>query len=198
MGISLHLHPSLVLACFCKPVSPFIRAHSSLPPSSRRSRFIPPSFCSRLSSVSYQQSPADFAIALYTQQDLLARLSDAKQDLTLPAISTAKALPPTTRTRYARIRAVHAGVPTPGIARSPPAQEGEKNTVAFILVLEPTYLGVLPARLLSTFGFLVLILLAAVWLVAPRIIASMEPFAREAREDCLKTGMTETRTRKER
>ena len=125
---------------------------------------------------------------------------------------------PTTRSRYARIRAVHAGVPTPGsrsyshshspaLAPQPQprvpaphpgsaapangAVEREKGTVPFVVILEPTYLGVLPATLLPTVGFLVPIVLAAAWFV-PWVTAYFEPFVRQARED-LKAGMTQTR-----
>ena len=127
---------------------------------------------------------------------------------------------PTTRSRYARIRVVHAGVPTPGsrsyshshspaLAPQPQPQpripaphpgsaapangavERERGTVPFIVILEPTYLGVLPATLLPTVGFLVPIVLAAAWFV-PWATAYFEPFVRQARED-LKAGMTQTR-----
>lgn len=62
----------------------------------------------------------------------------------------------------------------------------------FVIILEPLYLGVLPATLLPTIGFLIPIVLAAVLLVVPWVIAYLDPFVRQAKED-LKTGMTRTR-----
>ncbi|KAN0100148.1 hypothetical protein V8E55_000132 [Tylopilus felleus] len=67
-------------------------------------------------------TPADFEIALYTSHDVLARLSEhariAHLTSPLPSPSTTTG-DITTRTRYARIRAVHAGVPVPN-SRSHP------------------------------------------------------------------------------
>jgi len=55
------------------------------------------------------------------------------------------------------------------------------------VILEPAYLGVLPATLVPTMGFLVPIVLAAVAFV-PWVTAYFEPFVRQARED-LKAGV---------
>lgn len=69
--------------------------------------------------------------------------------------------------------------------------ERGNTSVPFIVILEPVYLGVLPAALLPTVGFLIPIVLAAA-LFVPFVIAYFEPFVRQARED-MNTG-----TRKER
>ena len=86
-----------------------------------------------------------------------------------------------TRTKYARIRVVDAGVPTPQI------HPGLSNLVVagpvpFILILEQLYWGVLPASLLPTICFLVPVLLAAAMTIPP-IVAYLDPFVRQARED---------------
>ncbi|KAI9569463.1 hypothetical protein HD554DRAFT_2091334 [Boletus coccyginus] len=166
--------------------------------------------------------PADFAIALYSPQDLLARLSErelisngirerARPHVRASPHTSSTRHTPTTRSRYARIRAVDAGVPTPGSRpQSPPAAPAPApapalapvtplprvpvphpgsdapadadRVVPFVVILEPAYLGVLPATLVPTMGFLVPIVLAAVAFV-PWVTAYFEPFVRQARED---------------
>lgn len=170
------------------------------------------------------QAPVEFAIVLYSSQDILARLSErelisssrperARTHASGSSHTSSTQHTPTTRSRYARIRAVDAGVPTrshsPALAAQPRvpvphpgsaapvnvAAERGRGTVPFVVILEPVYLGVLPATLLPTVGFLIPIVLAAV-LFVPWVTAYLEPFAQQAREDLKKIGMT--RTSKER
>jgi len=93
---------------------------------------------------------------------------------------------PSTRTKYARIRVVDAGVRTPQIhpddTDSRLSSLVEVEPVPFILILEQLYWGVLPASLLPTICFLVPVLLAAA-IAIPPIIAYLDPFVRQARED---------------
>lgn len=176
MALLCHLHPSLVLAGFCKPLAPCFPIamcviHSFVPHSH--------AIAMRCGAV---QAPADFAIALYTQQDLLARLSLAHPVSTDTRPHTHRSA---TRVRYARLRAVHAGVPTPGLLPS-------NATVPLMLVLEPAYLGVLPASLLPTVCVLLAVLCVALACVVPRVLAYVEPLARQASAD-LHAGVTRTR-----
>ncbi|KIJ06778.1 hypothetical protein PAXINDRAFT_177736 [Paxillus involutus ATCC 200175] len=115
-------------------------------------------------------APADFSIEIYSPE----------------------AQAPTTRSKYARIRVVNAGVLTPGARPQVPrtssdapanlAVEYEPDSVPFIVILEPLYLGVLPASLLPTVCFLIPILLVAAMSV-PFAIAYLDTFVRQARED---------------
>ncbi|KAG9313886.1 hypothetical protein JVU11DRAFT_4654 [Chiua virens] len=116
----------------------------------------------------HDQTPADFDMSLYAPQDLL----DGFAPQSTPPVSQT-----TTRARYARIRAVHAGVPV--LTNASPQLD-----VPFVLVLEPLYMGVLPASLLPTVGVLVLVGLAAAWTV-PWVTAYLAPFARQARADAI-------------
>ncbi|KAJ6623124.1 hypothetical protein B0H10DRAFT_1718127, partial [Mycena sp. CBHHK59/15] len=76
----------------------------------------------------------------YTPTDFRLEILDP------PAVAALLRLPPSTgaqtRRKYARIRAVDTGVLTP-----PAAPRALNVTVAFVLTLEPLYLGVLPATL---------------------------------------------------
>ena len=225
MGILFHLYASLVLACFCKSARSIALFLDIVQGSFRvffyfccRFSFF---FCSPLRCFHIAtQTPADFTMALYSSQDIFARLSEGAlaSSSSMPAQAThahasashtststsSTSHTRTTRVRYARIRAVHAGVPIPGsqsdahprAASNAPAYVGvdgqwgkqAQGTVPLIVILEPTYLGVLPATLLPTVGFLAFTVLAAVAFV-PWVTAYLDPFIRQARED-LKTGMT--------
>ncbi|KAG8219329.1 hypothetical protein J3R82DRAFT_212 [Butyriboletus roseoflavus] len=87
-------------------------------------------------------------------------------------------------------------IPHPGsdVPARVPVDEHGKTSVPFIIILEPLYLGVLPATLLPTVGFLIPIVLAAA-LSASLVIAYFEPFVRQARAD-LNTRMTGTRKKR--
>ncbi|KIO07025.1 hypothetical protein M404DRAFT_137399 [Pisolithus tinctorius Marx 270] len=111
-------------------------------------------------------TPADFLIELYSPE-------------TGPPF-------PITRTKYARIRVVDTGVPTPQIQLGRPnprlSDQVVEPNVHFILILEPLYWGVLPASQLPTVCFLIPVLLAAAMAV-PRVLAYLDPFVLQARED---------------
>ena len=68
-----------------------------------------------------------------------------------------------TRRQYARIRAVDTGVlPSTSSQRDP-------QPVPFILVLEPLYLGVLPASIVPVLGLLLPVILVAAFFIALRV-----------------------------
>ncbi|KAL4067226.1 hypothetical protein V8B97DRAFT_937865 [Scleroderma yunnanense] len=136
-------------------------------------------------------APADFLIELYSPESLLALLSRRQRHISNP--DTSHIRPPssgessTTYTKYARIRVVDAGVPTPQIQQPGHTDSRLSNLIVvepvpFILILEQLYWGVLPASLLPTIGFLVPVLLVTAMAI-PRIIAYLDPFVQQARQD---------------
>lgn len=82
-----------------------------------------------------------------------------------------------TRRLYARIRAV-----TTGLRRPSPDQD-RIDPIQYILLLEPLYLGVLPASIVPILLFLVPVVLLAAFAVAPRVNRSIERVAAEARAE---------------
>lgn len=135
-------------------------------------------------------TPADFLIELYSPETVSTFFAGQHQrQITLAenAPSFREGPPfPITRTKYARIRVVDTGVPTPQIqlGRPNPRLSGQvvEPNVHFILILEPLYWGVLPASQLPTVCFLIPVLLAAAMAV-PRVLAYLDPFVLQARED---------------
>ncbi|KIL00833.1 hypothetical protein PAXRUDRAFT_821293 [Paxillus rubicundulus Ve08.2h10] len=145
-------------------------------------------------------TPADFSIEIYSPEAVQDRLSKRHQISARPKSTYAHPSSsshtshqgPTTRSKYARIRVVDAGVLTPGTLPHVPrtssdapailAVEHKLDSVPFIVILEPLYLGVLPASLLPTVCFLIPILLVAAMSV-PFAIAYLDIFVRQARED---------------
>ncbi|KAI6133689.1 hypothetical protein EDD17DRAFT_1566012 [Pisolithus thermaeus] len=133
-------------------------------------------------------TPADFLIELYSPETVSTFLAGRQQrQITLPegAPSFREGPPPITRTKYARIRVVDAGVPTPQIQLDRPnlhLSDRVVEPVHFILILEQLYGGVLPASQLPTICFLISVLLAAAMAV-PRLLAYLDPFVLQARED---------------
>ncbi|KAG6332195.1 hypothetical protein ID866_6897 [Astraeus odoratus] len=141
-------------------------------------------------------TPADFLIDLYSPESVLALLSPHKQQISTEAVHARSSSPSegsiattATYTKYARIRAVDSGVPTPEIqsGRQPDARSSylAVKPIAFILILERLYWGVLPASMVPTVFFLALVLLAAAMAV-PWTIAYLDPFILQAREDLMR------------
>ncbi|KAI6015662.1 hypothetical protein EDC04DRAFT_577588 [Pisolithus marmoratus] len=130
-------------------------------------------------------TPADFLIELYSPEAVSTLLASQQQrQITLPE-GDPSFPSPITRTKYARIRVVDAGVPTPQIQSDRPnlpLSDQIVEPVHFILILEQLYWGVLPASQLPTVCFLFPVLLAAAMAV-PRLIAYLDPFVSQARED---------------
>ncbi|KAF9235137.1 hypothetical protein BU15DRAFT_78307 [Melanogaster broomeanus] len=160
-------------------------------------------------------TPADFSIEIHTPEAVLARLS-ARHQIPAPRPRSSAAPSrhhessrPATRSRYARIRAVDAGVlaPRSGAQQGPRSNTSSSSSssdvtpppppppaslvvepaaVPFIVILEPLYWGVLPASLLPAVGFLLPILLVAAMSV-PWIIAYLDTYVQQAREDLTRT-----------
>ncbi|KAI0319490.1 hypothetical protein OF83DRAFT_1054909 [Amylostereum chailletii] len=103
-------------------------------------------------------SPADFSITFYTPFELAALFSHS---------STLSSSPLKTCQRYARIRVAHTGV-------RPPAQRDVKNPpVPFVLILDPLYLGVMPASVAPVLALLSLLIPIA-WTVSCRVADGLE------------------------
>ncbi|KAJ7292846.1 hypothetical protein C8J57DRAFT_1267271 [Mycena rebaudengoi] len=86
-----------------------------------------------------------------------------------------------TKRKYARIRAVDTGVRTP-TAQPPQNPNAPPPAAEFILVLEPLYLGVLPASL-TPFLLVALPVLALAACAVPRVNAYLEGYAARARRE---------------
>jgi hypothetical protein len=116
-------------------------------------------------------------VDVYNPNALSARLRAANQlpsGLPDPHITT-------TRRKYARIRVVDTGVltPTPGGLLS---NTTTTRPVPFNLILEPLFLGILPASVVPVLLFSLPILLLA-GLAIPRAIAYLERLADSARQE---------------
>ncbi|KIJ66504.1 hypothetical protein HYDPIDRAFT_166709 [Hydnomerulius pinastri MD-312] len=139
-------------------------------------------------------TPADFLIEVYSPEAALARLSQRQQISSGSKSTNTKSSHssqgrPTTRSKYARIRVVDAGVRTPwaqsqsdSVSDAPANLAVELAPVPFILILEQLHMGVIPASLLPTIYFLIPVLLMAAMAV-PWVIAYLDTFVRQARED---------------
>lgn len=92
--------------------------------------------------------------------------------------------------KYARIRVVDVGVliPTPDL----PPSAIQAEPIPFILILEPLYLGILPASLLPSICFLVPLLLGA-GLAASWIISYLDRFVQQARQELRDRGTAQER-----
>ena len=123
-------------------------------------------------SLGKTQHPGRFRIDLYTPETL-------SRELSLP-VSIAKPRAGRTRVRYARIRVVDIGV------RPPSAKPSEPEPIPFILVLEPLYLGVLPATVLPTIMFLVPLVFFA-GLAVPSVYRYLSRIAEKSREELKKS-----------
>ena len=124
------------------------------------------------------QSPADFSIQVYTPTELASHLGLPASP---PSPLAPASPPPTTRLRFARIRLVSTGVRARAHASLMPPPP--PPAVAFITILEPLYLTVLPASVAPTVAFLVLIGAAAAAFVVPRVVSALEGVAGTARAE---------------
>ena len=107
------------------------------------------------------QHPADFLIDVYSPEQLAKHLGHSN------AVPNRSGKPTTalTRKKFARIRVVHSGVFTP----SPQNANRTVEPVPFIALVEPLYLGVLPASLVPTLAFLFAVVTVAGTVVLPRV-----------------------------
>jgi hypothetical protein len=127
----------------------------------------------------FSQFPTEFSIEIFDPETLSLKLS------TLNGSRVSRASRDVfTRRKYARIRLVDTGVLTPdrnGQEPSPPALPAPPP-VPFNLILEPLYLGVIPATVLPTILFLLpLTVLSS--LAVPRVYAYLSTIAEKARRE---------------
>ncbi|KAJ7103088.1 hypothetical protein B0H15DRAFT_810873 [Mycena belliarum] len=116
-------------------------------------------------------SPTDFLIDVLDPGAAAALLS-------LPPSAAAHEKSVETHTKYARIRAVDTGV------RTPPFNITEEAApVAFVLVLEPLYGGVLPATVVPLLLFAVPVLALASMVLLPRVQKHVDELVVEARKE---------------
>ncbi|KAI0313219.1 hypothetical protein OF83DRAFT_573168 [Amylostereum chailletii] len=114
-------------------------------------------------------SPADFSMTLYTPTELADYFPH-------PSTSSRASSNLTTRRQYARIRVVHTGV------RPPSQRDLASPPVPFILLLEPLYLGVLPASVALVLAFFALLIPVA-WMVGRGIADRLGKVAQEVRRE---------------
>jgi len=123
-----------------------------------------------------RQYPTDFHVQLYEPDTLRAWLSNAVSDEP-STVSQPSLFRIPSRRKYARIRLIDTGVLTPTRDMLPPRTA---EAVPFNLILEPLYLGVLPASVLPIVLFLVPIIVLA-GLMVPFINTYLEGIIRTAR-----------------
>ncbi|KAH9885441.1 hypothetical protein C8Q73DRAFT_795858 [Cubamyces lactineus] len=120
--------------------------------------------------------PADFFIDIYSPSQLAERFGHSKD---APDHSAAL-----TRKKFARIRVVHSGVFTP----SPENVKRTVEPVPFIVLVEPLYLGVLPASLVPTLTFLLAVVAVAGFVVLPRVNGLLFSAAEQVKVEISATG----------
>lgn len=124
------------------------------------------------------QSPADFLIELHSPDSLesLVRLSHENR-----TASSKHLFSTTTRRTYARIRIVDTGVRTP--TSDAPYQPQIIKPVPFAIILEPLYLGVLPASMAPIVAFVVPLITLAAFILAPKVNHYLSRIAEQVRRE---------------
>ncbi|KAF5368845.1 hypothetical protein D9758_002952 [Tetrapyrgos nigripes] len=112
-------------------------------------------------------SPADFSINIYNPEQVATRFQ-------VSSTPNPSAPDRNTRTKYARIRLVDTGVRTPMQHSFPPPPTIAR--VPFMVIVEPLYLGVIPASVLPV-GTVLAPLLAVLFFVVPRVNSYIEGLA---------------------
>ncbi|KAI8981314.1 hypothetical protein BD414DRAFT_492297 [Trametes punicea] len=118
--------------------------------------------------------PADFFIELYSP-DALVAIADGAQGPGNSCTSDARLI----RQKFARIRLVHGGVFTPSLEN----RHRTIEPVPFIVVVEPLYLGFLPASLVPTLIFLSGLVMVTGYVVVPRVNKLLFAVAEEVRAE---------------
>ncbi|EMD32584.1 hypothetical protein CERSUDRAFT_118623 [Gelatoporia subvermispora B] len=106
-------------------------------------------------------SPADFAIDIHSPREAASFLGYPEQTSHSPDHPL-----PSTRRKVARIRLVDTGLLTP---TSSFRSDGVVDPVPFIVLLEPLYMGVLPASVLPVVLFIIAVAFVAVRVVLPLV-----------------------------
>ncbi|GJE89664.1 hypothetical protein PsYK624_057700 [Phanerochaete sordida] len=121
--------------------------------------------------------PADFLIETLTPSQaasLQVKAGVSNQD---DGSHSSNSVRSKTLRQYARIRAVSTGV------RPPPHTHLGSVAVPFTLLLEPLYLGVLPASVVPVLGLLLPVIVVAGFLVMPRAHAFIAQIAEDVRTE---------------
>ncbi|KAG6817574.1 hypothetical protein H0H87_006951 [Tephrocybe sp. NHM501043] len=138
-------------------------------------------FTLRISSSA--STPTDFSIQIFDPKSLSTHFGLPVPSTTLQESHSPPLVPKTSRLRYARIRLVDVGVPTPPPASHPaPTEPTPPAQVVFIVALEPIYLGFLPPSVVPVLGYIACACLLA-WIIVPKIIGCIEGIAVEARKE---------------
>lgn len=124
------------------------------------------------------QYPADFLIEALPHPDVPPS-SGRHQKVAQNTTETNGAAGLKTRRQYARIRVVGTGVRAPSSVHLGPLE------VPFTLLVEPLYLGVLPASVLSVLGLLLPVVIVAGFFVMPRALRYIEQIAKDVRKETI-------------
>jgi hypothetical protein len=127
-------------------------------------------------SLFHHQNPADFLIQIYDPLSLAPRF---------PRLTVHNNTGGLTRNKYAHIRPVDTGVLTPLPDQSPNHHvvlPRITRSVPFTLIVEPLYVGVLPASALPVLLFMIPITFLEC-LALPTIINCFEQLAHKARQE---------------
>ncbi|KAH9926428.1 uncharacterized protein B0H18DRAFT_1118927 [Fomitopsis serialis] len=123
-------------------------------------------------------SPADFDVQVKSAAALFSELRTSVPGRDVHSL-------PTGRRMYARIRVVDTGVRTPTAdgshERVPP------DPITLMVLLEPLYFGVLPASVVPTVAFLILVIIVAALGIVPPVQRYLCAVADEAREETTST-----------
>ena len=125
------------------------------------------------------KSPADFLIETYSPNDAQTHFLTMDDSLSSSPFEDSdhkEELHPTRRL-YARIRAVSTGL------RRPSPNQDRVDPVEFILLLEPLYLGAVPASVVPIIFFILVLVFIAWVLVAPFVNGYLEYIADQARAE---------------
>ncbi|KAI0370030.1 hypothetical protein BV20DRAFT_995650 [Pilatotrama ljubarskyi] len=117
--------------------------------------------------------PAEFYIELHSPESLASVVPDANDVQEDPPNLSS------TRRKYARIRVIHQGVLTPSRSN----QNRTVKPVPFEVIVEPLYLGVIPASLVPTLVFLLVLVGVTAFVVLPRIQAYVFAVASQVRSE---------------
>ena len=125
------------------------------------------------------KSPADFLIETYSPNDAQTHFPTMDDSLSSSPFedSDYKEELHSTRRLYARIRAVSTGL------RRPSPNQDRVDPVEFILLLEPLYLGAVPASVVPIIFFILVLGFIAWVLVAPFVNGYLEYIADQARAE---------------
>ncbi|OCH93002.1 hypothetical protein OBBRIDRAFT_725683 [Obba rivulosa] len=121
-------------------------------------------------------SPADFSIDIHSPREVAMLLGHTES-----ASKPPEGKSPLTRRKVARIRLVDTGVRTP--RNSSRLESAGSDPVPFIVLLEPLYLGVLPASVLPIVLFIAVVATVASVVVFPTVYHRLRTVAGQAQAE---------------